>query len=281
MPTAIDMNSPVAYSANTGLLVFGTYKPIEHPINVSANLVWVAGTVFGELSASLGTFKPYAGSIIGTPASQTPVLTTSTTGGLIPGGVTYFVVYTWRNGAGETVKSTEASIAVPSTTNTNTITVTAPIALPVGALGINVYLGTVTATDYYVGTAPGNVFTATAVATGVVVPPGSTGAIVATDGSQTAKCVARYGGMTDALGNIYLGHPFQVTTGYPIVNIQSGNLFGGFFNNAPVPEMDGLFGAFECWAGDLFGLDTAAITAGFGSIENGVIGSSSAVFRKA
>lgn len=277
MPSIVNMNSPVAYWGNTGLIIFGGRNPVEHAINIVPNVNLKEGTLMGEVTATPGTYRPYAGSTVGTPAAQTPTLATATTGGFLAGNQTVYVVYTWVNGAGETVKSTEASIAIPAGTSTNTVTATAPIAVPPGAIGMNVYIGTVSGTNYLVGTTPTNAFVVTSLASGTVAPPGSSTAIASTDGSQVAKCVLRYPVSTDAYGNIMVGNSYGTSTGIPVVGVQQST--AGLNFNLPEPCVDALFGGFECWAADLPNLDSAAISAGFGRIENGALGGAGAVFR--
>lgn len=109
-----------------------------------------------------------AGFTVANP-SAAPTLGTNTTGGALAAG-TYYVVFTYENEWGETVKSAEQSQVVPSGTATNTVTVTAA-ALPTGATGIRVYVGTAAGVHKYAGKAASNSFTITALPTiGVAAP---------------------------------------------------------------------------------------------------------------
>lgn len=94
--------------------------------------------------------------------SAAPTLGDASSGGSIPAG-TYYIVFAYTNAWGETVKSPEDSIVVASGT-TNTITVTAA-ALPTGATGIKVYIGTATGVHKYAGSAASNALTLTALPT--------------------------------------------------------------------------------------------------------------------
>lgn len=117
----------------------------------------------------------------------------ATTGGSLTGGSTIYAVYSYKNANGDTNYSAEASYTVPAGTNTNTITLTAP-ALPANATGINVYVGSATAREAFVGTNSANTFVITALAaSGAKAPPQSNGTIFT---SETINLSS----LTDAVG---------------------------------------------------------------------------------
>jgi hypothetical protein len=70
-----------------------------------------------------GTVSAIAAGGIPTPA---PTLTTATTGGTLAGNATYAYRVAAKNAIGETLASTEVTIAVPAGTNTNTVTLDWP-----------------------------------------------------------------------------------------------------------------------------------------------------------
>ncbi len=79
-------------------------------------------------------------------ASTAPALGTATTGGTIAAG-TYQAVYTFVSALGETLASASASIT--TTGSTSTITMTAPGAVPGGAIGYHVYITAAGGSVYY------------------------------------------------------------------------------------------------------------------------------------
>lgn len=85
-------------------------------------------------------------SAIVTNPGTAPTLSTNNTGGQLSGATTVYVKYTWVTKLGETAPSTEASVVIPSGTNTNTVTVTIP-SLPTGATSANIYMSTATGTE--------------------------------------------------------------------------------------------------------------------------------------
>jgi len=97
--------------------------------------------------------------------------TPSTTGGTLPGGTSIYAIYSYKNANGETQYSAEGTYAVPAGTNTHTIILTAP-APPSGATGINVYVGSASGQEAFVGTSATATYTITSLpAAGAAMPP--------------------------------------------------------------------------------------------------------------
>jgi hypothetical protein len=100
-------------------------------------------------------------------------LSTATTGGTVAGNTTYYFKYTMYTANGETLPhSSEASIFVPNTTNTNTITLTLPGLpnSPITIVGFNVYVGTSSGNESYQGSTTGSSFTLTSFTQGRPLP---------------------------------------------------------------------------------------------------------------
>lgn len=151
---------------------------------------------FGSTAQTMGALIP-AGSILdfGVPATSTlanpttaPTLGTATTGGTLP-GATYWAAYSWIDASGQTLVSAAADIVVPTTTATNTVTVTAP-GLPTGATGINAYIGPSANDLAFAGTSATNVVT-------VTTEPGTTAAgIPAVNSTGTTQQPGKYARLT-------------------------------------------------------------------------------------
>lgn len=106
------------------------------------------------------------------PTGAPSNLTTATTGGNLAGGQTYYVKYTWANLQGETQTSSEVSIAVPSGTNTNTISFNIPT-LPTNVTSANIYISTSTGTETKQGSTTGTSYTQSATLVTGTTPPAS------------------------------------------------------------------------------------------------------------
>ncbi|MCA1596073.1 MAG: hypothetical protein LC772_06580 [Chloroflexi bacterium] len=164
-PARID---PTQFTDQSGVSIAVSGPAAQNATSIPVQAL--AGPIlpFGSTATSMGPLIP-SGSLINFAAAASPTianpataptLTTATTGGTIPGG-TYWVAYTYKNAAGETAASPAASIVVPTTTATNTITDTAP-ALPAGATGINAYIGAAANDLVFAGTSATNVVVITA-----------------------------------------------------------------------------------------------------------------------
>lgn len=153
------------------------------------------------------------------------VANAATTGGNFLQSTTYFFTYTYYNSNGETGFSSEGSVAVPSGTNTNTITVTAP-SLPSGATGTNWYCSTVTGKEVFCGTFASNTGTLTAVPLAAAIPPSNwntTG--ITTDTINLSTVLDPFGAALAAKGVCGL-HIENPSANYPM-SVFGGGTFAG------------------------------------------------------
>lgn len=117
-------------------------------INFFDNLVLTtaAGIAAAITTINSGSTLVRSSQPIVTNPTTAPTLATATSGGTVP-AATYYVSTSWYNTQGETFMSPEAVIT--TTGSTSTLTVTPGDSLPTGAVGFNIYIGSVSGSKTY------------------------------------------------------------------------------------------------------------------------------------
>lgn len=224
-------------------------------VNLPASVTLAAGTVLGEITGTPGTFKAYSAANVAAPVAAATLSDSATAGTYQIGS--YWVVYTYTNGVGETTISPIATVAIG--TNNHSIGVASLTPLPTGATGVKFYAATAADGPFYNVTPVGATGAATTIAAPPVVtsaqPPATNTAASANDGSQVAKALLKYACVTDASGNI---------------TYQGSGTAGGaltFLTHISTPAY--IAGTFSCL--DLTGLDANALTNLNARLINGTI----------
>ncbi len=148
---SIVLTAPAAPAGTTGMRVYVGTSPGAELFNGSP--ASVSTTVNNSYTITTSDSVPAANTSGLLNPSAAPTLAAYTAGGSLAKSTTYYVKYTWVSATGETLASSEASVATTSATTTNFIGVTAPAAPP-GATAMNVYVGTSSGNEIYNGRLP-------------------------------------------------------------------------------------------------------------------------------
>ncbi len=168
----VPLSSGLATNASLGV-TFGT-APVAGSVSTTT-LFQGSGAVLSEFSGSNATEGNYSLTWAAGIANPTtaPTLATASTGGSLA-GATYYVKYTYLNANGQTEGSDEANIVIPTTTTTNTLTVTIP-AFPTGATSADVYIATTSGSETLQGNTTTTTYTqSAALASGAALPSSNT-----------------------------------------------------------------------------------------------------------
>lgn len=173
-------------------------------------LLWAhkLGEEKADLFARGASAKGYAGAL----AAPTVTLSSSASGGAVAAG-TYYVKATASSGGGESVPSTVVNTgALSGSTNQFTVTISVPTP---GAVAYNIYIGTVSGSEKYVGTiaasaTPTQVWLTTPPTTGAAVP--SADSSVAANGYDGHLTVLLNPALSGYVGTNHAGKVYDVTT---------------------------------------------------------------------
>lgn len=240
---AYNASTSVATSALESLSNVGTGNM---PVTGSAG-AWVISPAAALGPVSLGLAATLTGGTLPTAvitvngqivdATTAPTFgSAATTGGSLVGGSTIFVKYSYKNSTGDTLCSTEASYSVPAGTSTNTITMTAPT-LPTNATGVNVFVGTATGREAYVGTNSANTFVITALAASAAVDPPNWNTSVFTSELINLSTLTDSFGVSLAFKGLSLIHVENPSPTSPMVVYGGGSTFAGPQTSASTGNM--------------------------------------------